>query len=291
MSRDELQVFRSVFERRSFSAGARALGLDPSAASRRIRALERRLGVALFVRSTRRVAPTEAAEELYDRVSPALDAIAEAELAVSDGGDALRGPVRVAAPGSLGRLRVAPVVHRFARAHPQVRVHLLLSDRRIDLIEDRIDLAVRVGPPRGTSHPTRRIGTSAQWVVAAVEYLAGRPPLEQGLVGHAVVLRVQDGVLIDVREGQPEEVRRQVPVAFASDDLGAVADAVRAGLGIAVLPRWLVADEVAAGELARLPLGPDRIEAPVFAVLPRGRRTPARVRALLDDLVEAFAAL
>ena len=248
--------------------------------------------MALFRRSTRSVSPTDAAMTFYERVAPALAAIAEAELAATSGGTTLSGPVRIAAPGALGRHRIAPVVHRFCEQHPSVQVVLLLSDRQIDLIAERIDIAVRVGAPRRASQITRRLGTSAQWVVASADYLARHPPIGpelQSLSAHRAVLRIQDGAVLDFREVLPEPARSAMPVSFISDDMAATADAVCAGLGIGVLPSWLVSEDVAAGRLVRLPLGPEVIEAPVHAVLPSGRQSTGRARALLDALAAAWA--
>ena len=287
MQLDALNAFREVYERRSFAASGRALGVDPSVVSRRVKALERQLDVALFYRSTRAVAATAAADELYRRIAPALRDIHEAVLAVRSAKDQLRGTIRVAAPSALGRSRIGPVTYRFCLDHPEVRVELLLSDRQIDLFEQGIDLAIRPGTPGSDSLVSRRLGMSEQWVVAAASYLAERPPLAMdALEGHRVVLRRERGALIDFRTVLPEPSRDLLDVAYVSDDMGATADAVRAGLGFAVLPRWLVEDDVAAGRLVRLPLGPERIEAPVHAVLPAGRGTTARTRALLEALVE-----
>ncbi len=288
MTTDELRVFREVYDRRSFSAAARSLGLDPSVVSRRIKGLEDRLEVALFLRSTRQVAPTDAGDALHSRVAPALDAIDEAELAARTGGERLQGAVRISAPAALGRDRVGPVVHAFSARHPDVQVHLLLSDRRIDLIQESVDLAVRVGVPATASQIVRKLGVSSQWIVAAPAYLAQAPPLGvdlQTLAGHRVVLRYHGGSIMDIREVLPPELRSQVGVGFVSDEMGATGDAVRAGLGIGVLPSWLAQEDVAAGRLIRLPLDIGAPEAPVYVVLPAGRQTTARARALLDALV------
>lgn len=288
---DELSLFCEVYERRSFTAAARTLRLDPSVVSRRVRRLEARLGVALFRRSTRAVSPTDAAEAFYLRVAPALASIKEAELAASTGGAVLRGSVRLAAPAALGKHRVGPIVHRFSAAHPEVTVTLLLSDRRIDLIQERIDIAIRPGDPGGSSQVVRLLGKSPQWVVASAGYLRRHPmPKEGGLAleGHKVVLWIQGGEVSDFRSALPEPARSTLGVGFLSDDIGAIADAARAGLGIAVLPSWLVSPDVEAGRLVRLPLGPASIEAPIYAVLPLGRQSTGRARALLEALVAGW---
>ncbi|MEL6348226.1 MAG: LysR family transcriptional regulator [Myxococcota bacterium] len=292
MQLEMLQAFCEVFERRSFSAAARALGIDPSVVSRRIKALENEMNVALFYRSTRAVSATAAADAFYSRIAPALRVIAEAELAVRSGNDQLRGSIRVAAPVALGRARVGPVVHRFCLAHPEVRVELLLADRHIDLLEEGVDLAIRPQEPGMGSLIVRRIAVSEQWVVAAPEYLRSRTPLTTdptALAGHSVVLRRTGGSLLDFRAWLPESVRDQIGVSFISDDMGAIADAVIAGLGFGVVPRWLAEPGCEAGLLVRIPIGPQDLKVPVFAVLPAGRRSTARTRALLDALVEDWA--
>jgi len=289
MSLDELSLFREVYERRSFTGAARALGIDPSVVSRRVRKLENRLAVALFLRSTRSVSPTDAAEDFYRRIAPALDVIEEAELSATAGGEVLRGPLRVAAPSALGRHRVAPVVHTFCARHPDVEVCLMLSDRRIDLVQEGVDIAIRVGTPRGASLVIRKLGTSAQWLVASPAYLAGMSPIRTAadLAGHRMVLRIE-GSLIDYRDNLPEPIRASVGVAFVTDDQGANADAVRAGLGIGVLPAWLVSGDVAAGRLVRPRIGTASFAPPVYAVLGAGRQATGRARALLADLVASW---
>ncbi len=289
MQLETLSIFCKVYELRSFSAAARAQRVDPSAVSRRIKALEDRLGVVLFLRSTRTITPTTAGEDLYAHVSPALQSLGEAEHAVKAAQGELLGTIRVAAPNGLGRSRLAPVVHAFCHTNPGVQVELLLSDRHINLLAERIDLAIRPADPGAGGLVARRIGFSHQWTVAAPDYLARHTPLTSDLdtlIGHRVVLRISQGSVIDLREWLPEPLRTQIGVSFLSDDMGATADAILAGLGIGVIPEWLARSAVSSGELIRLRLGPDVPPAPVFAVLPSGRRTTARTRALLDALIQ-----
>ncbi|MBX2800436.1 MAG: LysR family transcriptional regulator [Myxococcales bacterium] len=284
---DALQLFVEVFEKRSFTAAARALGLDPSVVSRRIRRLEDTLGTPLFRRTTRAFDATADGQSFYERVAPALAQIREAELELGSPEGHLRGPLRVAAPAALGRARVAPVAHAFARRHPDVTLELLFSDRRVDLVREGVDLAVRVGTPSDPGQIVRRLGLSEQWVVASAAYLAEHP-LGASLAGQKVVLRIEDGQLIDLRAYLAPEQQAGVEVALVTDDLQAVADAVKADLGIAGLPRWLVERDVAAGTLVRLPLGPTDLRIPIYAVLVHGRRATKRTRALVDALSEAL---
>ena len=285
---DALRLFVEVFDKQSFTAASRASGLDPSVVSRRVRRLEDELGVALFRRTTRAVTPTDAARRFYERVAPALDEIREAELELGSPEGLLRGPLRVSAPGAFGRVRVAPVAHAFAERHPEVTVELRLSDKRVDLVREGIDVAVRVGTPSDPGQVIRRLGHSEQWVVASATYLA-RHPIERSLAGQSVVLRIEDGSLIDFRRHVAAEDRNQIRVAMVTDDMGAAADAVRAHQGIGGLPRWLVQEDVASGDLVRLPMGPTDLRIPIYAVLVLGRRATQRTRAFVDALADALA--
>lgn len=283
---DALRLFVEVFEKQSFTAAGQAVGLDPSVVSRRIRRLEDDLKAPLFRRTTRAVSPTDAARAFYERIAPALVTIREAELELATPEGRLRGPLRVAAPGAFGRIQVAPVVHGFVRAHPDVDVELLLSDRRVDLVREGIDVAIRIGRPSDQGQVVRRLGFSEQCVVASPGYLAAHP-LNGDLTGHRVVLRIEHGTLIDLRAHVPG-AQEVVDVSLITDDLSAAYDAVKADLGIGGLPRWLTDADVAAGELVRLPMGPTDLRIPIYAVLVSGRRATARTRAFVDALAESL---
>lgn len=283
---DALEIFVVVYERGSFTAAARSLGLDPSVVSRRIRALERSLRAPLFHRTTRAMTPTDAATAFYERVAPALAEIREARLELGDGIGGLRGVLRVAAPGALGRVRVAPIAHAFAEEHPEVVFDLRFSDRQQDLIRERIDLAIRVGSPSQDGQIVRRLGLSEQWIVAAPRYLE-RHPADARLEDHRVLLPVFGGRVLDLRPWLGPAATK-LDVRMISDDLSSLADAVRAGLGLAGLPRWLVEPDVERGALVRLPLLDREISFPIYAVLVHGRHTSRRAHAFLEALVRAL---
>lgn len=282
---DALQLFIEVVDRQSFTAAGRSLGLDPSVVSRRIRKLEDDLGVPLFHRTTRALTVTDEAQDFYERVAPALAAVAEARLELSSPDGRLRGPLRVAAPGAFGRIRVGPIVHRFAMDHPDVAVELLLSDRRLDLVRERVDVAVRIGTPSDPGQVIRTLGSSEQWAVAAPRYLEAHPP--DG-VDHRVVLRIESGRLIDIRPHFPSWVKGDIRVSLVTNDLAAAADAAVAGLGIAGLPRWLAQPHVEADRLAQMPMGPEALTIPIYAVMVAGRRSTRRARALTDALADGL---
>lgn len=278
----ELRAFRAVYERGSFAAAAQDLGLDPSIVSRRIRSLETRLKLTLFARNTRSVAPTPPAERYYPRVVDALGVLAEAhaELASFDG--VLRGSLRLSAPAELGRTVVGPLLQRFLADHDEVQAELVLADRQIDLVQERIDLALRVGirPPK--TSVVRQLGVSQQALVATPAYAQAHPGPT-----HALVWHTQRGTRAEAWEQLP--TRQGLTLRLVTNDLRAAYDAVLAGVGASVLPTWLVQGDLEAGRLVSLP-APGQLPAPpVYVELPAGRRTHVVARAFLEVLTTHWA--
>jgi DNA-binding transcriptional LysR family regulator len=274
---EQLQAFLRVVEHGSFARAAEGLGVQASAVSRRVAALEAQLGVPLLQRTTRRLSLTTAGQELLERAGPAVAALLEAADEVRRADSALVGPIRVAVPGALGRRRIAPALFAFAKAHPGVQLDLRVSDTRLDLVADRIDLAVRIGKQSEPGMVTRVLARSPQRLVAPVGLLG----LLEGAAGLAAlgrlprVVRREGGQLLDL----PGAERAPVMVC---DDVETVAAAVVAGLGFAVLPEWLARSLEGVRVLeVEVPVG----DGVVVAVLPAGRRPPRRVRALVEFLV------
>lgn len=283
---EQLQAFLRVVEHGSFARAADGLGVQASAVSRRVAALEAQLGVPLLQRTTRRLSLTTAGQELFERAGPAVAALLEAADEVRRADSALVGPIRVSVPGALGRRRIAPALFAFAQAHPGVQLDLRVSDARLDLVAERIDLAVRIGKPSEPGFVTRTLARSPQRLVVpvglvgllegAVGLLEGAAPME-ALGRLPRVVRREGGQLIDL----PGAERAPVMVC---DDVETVAAAVVAGLGFAVLPEWLARSLEGVRVLdVALPVG----DGLLVAVLPAGRRPPRRVRALVEFLVGA----
>jgi len=274
---EQLQAFLRVVEHGSFARAAEGLGVQASAVSRRVAALEAQLGVPLLQRTTRRLSLTTAGQELLERAGPAVASLLEAADEVRRADSALVGPIRVAVPGALGRRRIAPALFAFAKVHPGVQLDLRVSDTRLDLVADRIDLAVRIGKQSEPGMVTRVLARSPQRLVAPVGLLG----LLEGAAGLAAlgrlprVVRREGGQLLDL----PGAERAPVMVC---DDVETVAAAVVAGLGFAVLPEWLARSLEGVRVLeVEVPVG----DGVVVAVLPAGRRPPRRVRALVEFLV------
>jgi DNA-binding transcriptional LysR family regulator len=284
-----LHTFFRVVERESFGAVAREAGVSQPTVSRQIAALEAELGVRLLHRTTRKVSPTDAGRALYARAAGAMQSLLEAEDDVRAGESALTGPVRITAPGALGRRLLLPVIARVTAQHPGLSVELQVSDQRQSFVESRADFAVRAGAQTEASVSVRQVGVSEQVLVASRSYVRRhrRPRTVAALRGHAVVLR-SDGAR--AKALRAELLRRGARVVFSSDDVEAAYAAVTAGLGVGMLPRWLVAEDLASGNL--LPCASDvpPASAPVFVVRPTAGWLPRRARLVLEEVVRALAA-
>ncbi|MEZ4233363.1 MAG: LysR family transcriptional regulator [Polyangiaceae bacterium] len=286
-----LRLFCRVVERGSFSAVAREEGVSQPNVSRRVAQLERDLQAQLLTRTTRKVALTDAGRAFYERVRPALRHLTEAEADLRSGVSAVAGSVRVAAPGAFGQRFVVPALLDLMREHAGLQVQLLLNDASVDLIGEAIDVAVRIASGAPSSFKQRRIGEARQVVVASERYLrrAGTPTQMGDLAAHAWVLARTTLAAMDAARGT--SAFSQLPVIvprFLCDDIQAVSEAVRADLGLSVLPRWMVSEELESGKL--LQLWPELAlpGAPILALF-ASTRVPVRIRAVVDAIAARVA--
>ena len=295
MSRlEDAEVFVAVVDAAGFTAAAAALGVSQPAVSRRVAALEARLGVRLLTRSTRSLRPTDAGASFYEHARRALGVLEEGECEAAAANADLRGTLRVTAPPAFGRHVIVPAVAAFGAAHPAITVDLLLAERRRDLTEERIDLAVRIDDPgRASELIHTRVGSFEVVTCAAPAYLAahGAPRTPADLAAHACLLQSGptrgDAWSFTPRAQsarRAESVAVQVTGTLRTNDVEALAAATRAGMGIARLPDFLVRADLRRGTLRRvLPRSAVR-RVDVFAVYSQRRHLPARTRALLDFL-------
>lgn len=285
-----LAVFAEVVDRRSFTAAAAAVGLAKSAVSRRIALLEKRMGVRLLRRTTRLVSPTEEGRRLYRHCARLIAAARAADAALSRAHT--RGPVRVSAPVAFAQLHLAAGIAEFLRRHPDASVHLDATDRIVDLVADGIDIAIRLGRLADSSLVARRLVSDAIVAVASPSYLErhGAPRHGPDAARH-VWLRYSTEWFGGDRPPWTQRRatrRRAAGRQLVAGDAVVVCRAAVEGLGVAMLPSFVVAGDVAAGRLVRVlehQLLP-RID--VWLINPRQRPMPARVRSLLDFLVARF---
>ena len=282
---DELAIFVRIVEEGSLVRAASRLRRSPPAVTRALAALEGRLSVRLIDRTTRRLAPTEAGRLLYERARGLLSDYEAATLGVREA--PVRGLLRIAAPVQFGRRHVAPIAMAFLDAHADVEIELMLNDRNIDLIDDSIDIAVRIGPLADSGLSARPVGELKRLWVASPAYLArrGTPQVPQDLDQHEAVLGTfrTAGAWSFVRARRRGGVR--VTGRLRVDDVETRLQAVLDGRGIGQFLSYQVADALADGRLVRLLRAFEQPAIPVH-LLTKGRTNRApKIEAFL-----AFAA-
>jgi len=289
---DELQVFLAILEAGSMAAAAQKLRRSPSAVTRILAALEERVGLRLFERSTRRLTPTSEGQRLAEGARRLL---ADYDAAIQEHqGSTPRGLLRVTAPMVFGRRHMAPVVTRFLMRYPDIQVELILNDRNMDLIDNGIDVALRIGELESSGLVARRLGVVRRVTVASPDYLArqGTPATPEDLVRHELILATAVRGLAEWRYGTDgrEQVERFTP-RLQMNDVEGVLGAARDGFGIARALSYQAAPDVQAGSLQLLLSAFEPEPLPVHLVFPGARHMAPRVRAFVDFAVEELAQL
>ena len=290
---EDMQAFVAVVEAGSFTAAADRLDSAKSAISRRVSALEERLGVQLLSRTTRRINLTATGRSYYERSARILADLNEAESAVAQEHGELRGTLRIALPLSFGIRHMCEPIAEFSRRHPRVEFDLDLNDRRIDLVEDGVDLAVRIGRLPDSSMIARRLFEARTIVCGSKHYFDehGTPQTPNDLREHRCLVYSN---LADPRKWVCKDAagkRIQVEVnpsmtATSGDFLGAAA---AQGLGIVIQPTFIAGDAIKRGELVPILTNYEWPVTPAYAMYPPTRHLSYRVREFIDYLVEYFA--
>ena len=278
-------IFAAVAQARSFTAAADTLGLSKATVSKAVSRLEARLGQALFHRTSRRLALTEAGKPLAERAARLLAEARATEEAARDGGTGLTGRIRVAAPLGFGVANVAPLLARFLAGHPGIEVDLHLSDARVDIVADGFDLALRIADLPDSSLRARRLCGIGTHILGAPAYLAaaGTPAHPSELARHALFGYSNVPGPWRFRRGDEEvSVRAAGPLTANSGE--ALVPALLAGLGIARLPGFIVGPHLASGALTEVL--PDWRGAPIglHLLTPPSPLRPARVETLIAFL-------
>lgn len=292
-----LRAFTLVVERGAFARAARDMGQSTSSLTRQVDALEEHLGVPLLNRSTRRLTLTDAGQAYYPRAVRLLEDLAEANMAVGEGRLAPKGLLRVSLPVVFAQVHLSAALPDFLKAHPDMRLEVMLSDQAVDLVEQRVDVAVRIGPPGGDSLISRRLACSRRVVCASPAYLAaqGVPDSPADLAHHACCAFAygHGGRNWHFRRGE-EHWSVRVDGRLRANNAVVLRDAALAGCGVALMPVWLVHADLAAGRLVPLLVdwlaSPTEDDSAIHALyLPSRRGSPA-VRAFIDFLVDRLGA-
>lgn len=289
-----LLVFARVVEAKSFTAGAARLGLSKSVASSRIAQLEARLGTRLLLRTTRRLSLTADGLALYEQAARMASAADDAALLAAGTPAEPRGILRVNAPTTFGEMYLAEPIARYLEAHPRVRVELSLSDRFEDLVAERVDVAIRISAKLEDSTLVgRKLADDRSVVCASPAYLArkGTPETPADLIHHDC-LRYSLLNAADEWRFKADGKSFSVPVGarFEAQSGSALRSAALAGMGIAVLPSFMIAPELAAGRLTAVLSAFTFVRLRVSAVYAPAKLVPSAVRAFVDLLVTHFQA-
>jgi DNA-binding transcriptional LysR family regulator len=284
---EELTVLAAILDAGTLAAAARRLRRSPPMVSRMLAALEQRVGARLIERTTRRLSPTTAGRALAEQARRVLAEYDAAIGQVRARETALSGTLRVAAPLLFGRRHVMPVVGTFLAAHGGLRVELALNDRNVDLLEDGIDVAVRIGHLGDSSLVRRQVGIVRRLTITSPDDLArrGRPRRPRDLAAHDVVLvPARNGLMewrFNARGSRREAVVHLAPRLVVNEN-DAMLNAVCAGHGIGRALSYQVADDIASGRLVRILAEHEPPPLPVQLVMQSAQHVPPRVRAFLD---------
>ena len=287
----DVLAFVRVAETGAFARAAERMGISKSILSRRVARLEQQLGAKLLTRTAQGAQTTDIGRTYFERASNILAELEAAEEVVAEAVTQVAGPIRLAGPLSFGTKHLAPALADFAKLYPEVELDVSFEDRKIDLVGGGFDLAIRIGNLPDSALIARRIAPVRSTVLASPAYLAarGRPGHPRDLAHHDLLLyaNVNSGDQWRFRVGGKwETVRGRARLRGDNGDL--LREAACADLGIVVLPTFIASQAIGEGKLELLLLDYPLEESGLHIVMPPGRATTARVRALVDFLAARF---
>lgn len=288
-----MRMYVAVVDGGSFAAAADKLDISRAMVSKQIQKLEEHLGTRLMNRTTRRLSLTETGRAFYERSTQIMGDVEEAEQIAGQMTRRPQGVLRVAIPLSYGQHRLAAVIGHYTQAYPQVQLDISLSDRKVDLIDEGFDLAIRIGAMPQSDLIARKLGGVHSIVCAAPAYLAshGAPQTPADLAGHACLGYTLTGTGAEWRlEGADGSVTVPISGPIRADNGDIIRLAALGGAGIVFQPQFIVDDDIAAGRLVRVLPEWQSAELGVYAVYPSRKHLSAKVRTFVDFLVAALEA-
>ncbi|WP_050424948.1 LysR family transcriptional regulator [Bradyrhizobium tropiciagri] len=287
-----MAAFVRAVETGSLSAAARALPSSLTSVSRQISALEEHFGTRLLLRTTRRLALTDDGQILYERAKSILGEMREIEAALARDPHQPSGRIRLSSPSLVGRLVIAPMLVEFLRRYPAISVDLLLIDRAVDMVEEDIHLAVRIGRLRDSQLVTRKLTDLQMIVCAAPDYLArrGEPHTPDDLAGHDCLVFSDSPGSAAWRFADSSKTGRKFRISgrLWMNSLDALVAAARDGAGVVRVPSWQVQSDLSSGRLRRLLLDHEPAPTPLHLMLQPSRLASPKIRAFVDYLVEQW---
>jgi DNA-binding transcriptional LysR family regulator len=287
---DDIASFVAVAEAGSISEAARRLRLSKSVVSERLAEIERSLGALLVHRTTRKLSLTEDGAAFLERAARILREVEEATADMAERRGSLSGPLRISAPVTFGRLHLGPALFPFLARHPKLEMTLELEDRRVDAAADGFDAVIRHGPIEDSRLVAWRLAPSRRVLVASPEYLAraGMPTSIEQLHTHRGIFYMNRGVADWRFHGPAGAVNVRARVALRVNNGDMMRDAAAAGLGVALLPTFIVGAAIKSGALRVVDVGVAAAEEHIVLAHPEGRRSSAKLRAFADSLREAI---
>lgn len=285
---NRLVYFAAVVDAASFTGAADRLGITKAVVSQQVAQLERELRTDLLVRTTRRVEPTEAGRLLHARCAAILREAESAIAELAQSNAAPMGLLRIAAPNDYGTYMLAPIVTAFSRTYPACRVELILADSKVDVVASQIDLSIRVGWLDDSTLQTRRIGSFRQLLVAAPNVIKRvAHPRDLASLPFVANTALKEPLIWQFARSETERERVEMSQTLTINTTPAVLAATLAGGGLAVLPDFLIRDDLAAGRLVQVLPSWALPSGGIHAVFPAARFRPPKVTAFVAMLMDA----
>ncbi|MBL7003503.1 MAG: LysR family transcriptional regulator [Gammaproteobacteria bacterium] len=288
---EEIEAFVQVVEHQSFTKAAELLEIAKSSLSRRVNELEKRLGVQLLQRTTRKLFLTEQGEQFYQRCLQILSDINEAEDTLRDAQNEIKGRIKIAIPLSFGNKILSKLLSDFIKKHPQIDLQVDLNDRQINLVEDGFDLAIRIGELSDSSLIARKLGSTKLITCASKEYiqLNGLPKTPEELKRHQGLFYTNTSAQSLWQYQVNGTTNHYIPQKILSANNGAfLGRAAINGLGIIHSPDFIVRNALKRGELQVMLSEYEILDIGIYAVFPPGRLIPKRLYALVDFIKQSF---
>lgn len=285
-----MQSFVRAIEMNSFSAVAREQQTTQPTISKQIAALEKHLGVQLLTRSTTNLSLTEEGKKYYQYCQQILETVAEAEASLT-GKERATGILRLGCSVLFGQMQIVPRLKAFMTRYPDVKIDLMMADNFVDIVEENLDLLIRIGNRLDSSLISHRIGTTRRVTVATKGYFeqAGEPQNPDDLVHHHCIVYTRLATGNEWHfQGTDGTIKVRVGGCFQTNSSVAIRAAVLSGLGIAVAPVWMFGDEIYRGDLKVVLQDYQPTPLPIHAVYRRGRFYPAKIVCFIDFLTEEF---
>ena len=289
---ENMDTFIRVVEAGSISGAADRLNVAKSAVSRRLKELEKHLGVELFHRTTRQMNLTDTGRAFYHQAVRILDDVLEAEIATSQAHGTLKGSLKIALPSTFGLMHMGPIINDFIKEHPQIEFDLDFNDREVDLIQEGFDLAIRIANLPDSSLIARRIAPVKTVMCASPDYLEqmGTPQSPEDLREHQCLVYslLRDFEYWHLTDGNGHDIKTKIHPYLKASTGEFLKDAAVKGLGIILVPTFIAYNEIENGSLIPLLQNYTSPQINAYAIYPQTRHLSQRVRAFVDLLVERF---